>query len=323
MSWFEAIVLGIVQGLTEFLPISSSGHLLVVPQLFGWGDPGASFTAVIQLGTMAAVLAFFWRDIVRIASAWARSLWTPQLRGTLDARMGWYLIVGTIPIVIAGVAFSGQIKTVARDVRLAAAMMIVFGLLLYAADRWGPQRRPLADLTMRDGFLYGVAQMFALIPGVSRSGATITAGRALGYKRETAARFSFLLSIPAVVLSGLYEALDIGKDGTPAWGQTILATIISFIVGYASIAWLLRWLMSHSVLIFTVYRVLAGAAILALVGAGVVSASGAATSPTTAPNGVASLPADQILAGTASAASPPPASDAIDFSALKLPAAKH
>ena len=302
MNWFEAIVLGIVQGLTEFLPISSSGHLLVVPQLFGWGDPGASFTAVIQLGTMAAVLAFFWRDIVRITSAWARSLWTPQLRGTLDARIGWYLIIGTIPIVIAGVVFSDQIKTVARDVRLAAAMMIVFGLLLYAADRWGPRRRVLADLTMRDGFLYGVAQMFALIPGVSRSGATITAGRALGYQRETAARFSFLLSIPAVVLSGLYEALDIGKDGAPAWGPTILATIISFVVGYASIAWLLRWLMSHSVLIFTVYRVLAGAAILALVSAGVVSTSGAAPAPTATPNGVASLPADQILAKATDAA---------------------
>lgn len=276
MNWFEAIVLGIVQGLTEFLPISSSGHLLVVPQLFGWSDPGASFTAVIQLGTMAAVLVFFWRDIARIASAWARSLWTPQLRGTLDARMGWYLIVGTIPIVVAGVVFSDQIKTVARDLRLAASVMIVFGLVLYAADRWGRQRSAMADLTMRDGFLYGVAQMFALIPGVSRSGATITAGRALGYEREAAARFSFLLSIPAVVLSGLYEASDIGKDGTTSWGPTILATIISFVVGYASIAWLLRWLMSHSVLVFTVYRVVVGVAILALVGTGVVSSTGGA-----------------------------------------------
>lgn len=271
MSWFEAVVLGILQGLTEFLPISSSGHLLVAPALFGWQDPGASFTAVTQLGTMAAVLAFFWRDIVRITWAWTRSLWTPQLRGTLDARMGWYIVIGTIPIAVVGLAFSSQIETIARDLRLAAAMLIAFGVVLYAADRWGKQKHAVADMTLRDGVLFGLAQTLALIPGVSRSGATITCGRALGYRRDAAARFSFLLSIPAVVLSGLYEALDIGKDGSPAWGPTILATAIAFVVGYASIAWLLRWLMSHSVLVFTIYRLIAGAAIFALLGAGVIT----------------------------------------------------
>jgi len=270
VNWIEAIVLGILQGLTEFLPISSSGHLLVFPRLFGWEDPGASFTAVVQLGTMAAVLLFFWRDIVRICVSWVRSLWTPELRGTLDTRLGWYIIIGTIPIGVAGFAFADQIRTVARDLRLAAIMLIAFGLLLYAADRWGAQRRAVVDLTWRHGLAFGVAQTLALIPGVSRSGSTITAGRALGYNREAAARFSFLLSVPAVVLSGLFEAKDIGQGGGPDWGPTLLATAAAFVVGYASIAWLLRWLTSHSVLIFTVYRVALGALILVLLGTGAV-----------------------------------------------------
>lgn len=271
MSWIEAIILGIVQGLTEFLPISSSAHLFFVPQLFGWPDPGASFTAVIQLGTMAAVLLFFWRDIVRIASAWIRSLWTPSLRGTLDARMGWYIILGTIPIAVFGLAFSDQIKTVARDLRLTASMLIIFGILLWVADRFRPQRKQEADLTLKDSMIYGLAQSLALIPGVSRSGATITAGRALSYNRESAARFSFLLSIPAIVLSGLFEMKDIGKDGSVPWGPTIVATLVSFAVGYAAIAWLLRWLTSHSVLVFTIYRIVVGLGIFALLGAGVLT----------------------------------------------------
>ncbi len=274
MSWFEAVVLGIVQGLTEFLPISSSGHLFVVPQLFGWGDPGASFTAVTQLGTMAAVLLFFWSDIVRIFLAWSRSLWTPSLRGVLDARMGWYLIIGTIPIAILGLVFSDQIKTAARDLRLTAAMLIVFGFIMYAADKVNPQERKIEDVTWRHSLGYGFAQALALIPGVSRSGATITAGRMLKYNREAAARFSFLLSVPAVVLSGLFEAFDIGSAGSPPWGQTILATIVAFVVGYASIAWLLRYLTSHSVLIFTVYRVIAGVAIFGLLATGALSPHG-------------------------------------------------
>lgn len=270
MSWLEAIVLGIVQGLTEFLPISSSGHLFFVPQLFGWEDPGASFTAVIQLGTMAAVLLFFWRDIVRISVTWFRSLWTRELRGTLDARMGWYIIFGTIPICVFGLIFDDQIKTIARDLRLTATMLIVFGILLLLADRFGKQDKSERNLTLRDGVIFGLAQSLALIPGVSRSGATITAGRALGYNREAAARFSFLLSIPAVVLSGLFEAKDIG-NGAVSWGPTIVATIVSFAVGYASIAWLLKWLTSHSVAVFTIYRVIVGVGIFAALGTGVLT----------------------------------------------------
>lgn len=273
MSWLEAIVLGILQGLTEFLPISSSGHLLLAPALLGWPDPGASFTAVIQLGTMAAVLLFFWRDLLRVFWAWLRSLWTPALRGTFDSRMGWYLIFGTVPIAVLGLVFSNQIETIARDLWLTATMLIVFGVLLYLADRFGRNVRTERSLTLRDSVLYGCAQALALIPGVSRSGATITAGRAMGYERAHAARFSFFLSIPAVVLSGLFEATKIGSAGSVAWGPTLLATVVSFAVGYASIAWLLRWLTSHSVLIFSIYRIALGCLIFALLGTGYLSSS--------------------------------------------------
>ena len=170
--------------------------------------------------------------------------------------MGWYIILGTIPIAVFGLAFSDQIKTVARDLRLTASMLIIFGILLWVADRSG--HNASADLTLKDSMIYGLAQSLALIPGVSRSGATITAGRALSYNRESAARFSFLLSIPAIVLSGLFEMKDIGKDGSVPWGPTIVATLVSFAVGYAAIAWLLRWLTSHSVLVFTIYRIVVG-----------------------------------------------------------------
>ena len=273
ITYLEAVVLGVVQGLTEFLPISSSGHLRVVPALLGWGDPGASFTAVIQLGTMAAVVLFFWRDIVRIAGSWLRAIWTPALRGTQDTRMGWYVILGTVPIVILGVLFQDQIRTTARDLRIIGVTLILLGILLWAVDRFAPQRKDVEDLTLKDSLLFGLAQSLALIPGVSRSGATITAGRALSFDRETAARFSFLLSIPAVVLSGLFEMKDVGGDGAVPWGPTIVATVVSFAVGYASIAWLLRWLVHHSMLVFGVYRVVLGVLVLVLVGTGVLAAT--------------------------------------------------
>ncbi len=274
ISWIEAIVLGLVQGLTEFLPISSSGHLLVVSKAFGWEDPGAAFTAVTQLGTVAAVVLYFWRDIVRILSAWFRSLFRPELRGDLSAREGWYVIVGTIPIVILGVAFSHQIETAARNLWLVATMLIVLGLILAVADRAGARARTISDLNMRDGVLYGLAQACALIPGVSRSGATISAGLFLGYTREAATRYSFLLSIPAVLLSGVYEAKKIGGAGaTVDWGPTLLATVIAFVVGYAVIAWLLRYVSSHSFMPFVIYRVTLGVVILVLLATGVWSAT--------------------------------------------------
>ena len=273
MNYFEAIVLGVVQGLTEFLPISSTAHLRIVPAFFGWADPGAAFTAVVQLGTMAAVLLFFWRDLWRIASTWVRALYQPEPRGTLDARLGWYLIYGTIPIAVLGLVFKDQIETGARDLRIIGWVLILFGVGLWLVDRAFPQRKTMADLNLRDGVLYGLAQALALIPGVSRSGATITAGRALGYTREDAARFSFLLSVPAVVLSGLFELRKIGGEGGTSWGPTIVATVVAFVVGYAAIAWLLRWLTSHSMLVFAVYRVALGVIVLALVYGGHLAAT--------------------------------------------------
>ena len=272
MSAFEAIVLGIVQGLTEFLPISSSGHLRIVPALVGWDDPGSAFTAVIQLGTMAAVVLYFRKDLWRIGITWLRSLRDASLRRTLDARMGWYLIVGTIPIAIFGLLFKDQIETGARDLRLIGSMLIIAGLVLLLADRVGAKRKTVEDLDARDGVAYGVAQSLALVPGVSRSGATITAGLFLGYTRADAARFSFLLSVPAVVLSGLFELRKLGDGTMPSTSATVIATVVSFIVGYASIAWLLRWLGSHSMMVFVVYRLALGILVLSLVATGVLDA---------------------------------------------------
>ena len=273
MDVFQAVVLGIVQGLTEFLPISSSGHLRIVPALFGWDDPGAAFTAVIQLGTMAAVLLYFWRDIVRITVTWARSLVRPDLRGELDARMGWYIGLGTIPVGLAGLAFQNQIEDNVRDLRLIGIALIAFGLIMLLAEQVGSRRRELRGLRLRDSLLVGSAQALALIPGVSRSGSTITAGMFLGFTREAAARFSFLLSIPAVVLSGLFELRDIGDKGSVDVVPTAVATLLAFVTGYASIAWLLRFLTTHTMKAFVVYRVLLGSLVLILVATGVLSAT--------------------------------------------------
>lgn len=271
MGWVEAVVLGVVQGLTEFLPISSSGHLRIVPLLFGWDDPGASFTAVTQLGTMAAVLAFFRRDIVRIAMAWSAGLVDVGRRRHPDSLLGWWIIIGTIPIAVLGWTFDDAITTVVRDLRVIATTLIVLGLLLWLVDRSARQQRDVDEVGWRQALLFGFAQAAALIPGVSRSGATITMGRALGFTRAAAARFSFLLSIPAVVLSGVYEMRNIGADGSPAWLPTLVATALAFVVGYASIAWLLRWLASHSMGVFAAYRVVLGTGLVALLAAGIVT----------------------------------------------------
>src|SRR5215212_2584364 len=273
MSAIEAIVLGLVQGLTEFLPISSTGHLRIVPAFFGWEDPGAAFTAVTQLGTMAAVLLYFRADLVRIAVAWARSIRDPAVRRTHDARLGWYIGLGTIPIAIAGVLFHNQIEDGARDLYLIGTMLIVFGLVLLAAERAGRQERDVESITARDGALIGCAQALALVPGVSRSGATISAGLFLGLDRAAAARYSFLLSVPAVVLSGLLELGSIltGEEGQHvSTGRLALATLLAFVTGYAAIAWMLRYLAHHSTVVFVVYRVALGILVLALVASGAI-----------------------------------------------------
>ncbi len=269
MDLLQAIVLGIVQGLTEFLPISSSGHLRIVPAFLGWEDPGAAFTAVIQLGTMAAVVLYFRADLLRIARAWLSSLRDPARRGELDAGMGWYLIIGTIPICIFGLAFSEQIEHGARDLYVIGTMLIVLGLLLLVAEKVSRRERDLTTLTRRDAIVVGFAQALALIPGVSRSGATITAGLFLGFDRVAAARFSFLLSVPAVILSGLFElrgVLDGSAEGAAGLAPTALATLLAFVSGYASIAFLLRFLTTHTTAVFVAYRVALGAVVLVLAG---------------------------------------------------------
>ena len=274
MDLFQSIILGLLQGLTEFLPISSSGHLLIVPALLGWEDPGAAFTAVIQLGTEAAVLIYFRHDLWRIFTTWIRSLRQPELRQDVNARMGWYLIAATIPISILGLAFSDQIETAARNLYLVGAMLIVFGIILGVADNYGSRKRDVGDLSFRDGVLIGFAQSLALIPGVSRSGATISAGLFLGLNRAAAARFSFLLAIPAVVLSGFYELTKI-LSGEEAVGvpfiNVVVATLVAFVVGYAVIAWFLRYLTNNSFALFVGYRLIVGTGVIILAAAGLIS----------------------------------------------------
>lgn len=271
IGWAEAIILGLIQGLTEFLPVSSSAHVLIASQLFGWQDPGAAFTAVIQIGTEAAVIVYFRSDLLRIGRAWLGSL-RPGRGGSPDARLGWFIVVGTIPIVVLGITFTRQIETAARNLWLVASVLIVFGLILGLADRFGAKVRPLTSMTVPGGVTLGFGQALALIPGVSRSGATITTGLALGFTREAATRYSFLLAIPAVLGAGAYEATKIGSETSVAWAPTLVATAISFLVGYAVIAWLLRYISSHSFLPFVVYRVALGSVILVLLWAGVLTA---------------------------------------------------
>jgi undecaprenyl-diphosphatase len=274
MGWFEAVVLGVVQGLTEFLPISSSAHLRIVGELFGWDDPGAAFTAITQIGTEAAVLLYFRREIGRIIVAWLGSL-AGRRKGDPDARMGWLIIVGSIPIVVLGLLFQDDIETTLRDLRIVAAALIVFSLILFWADRVGAKKRELEHLTVGHGIAFGFAQAMALIPGVSRSGGTITMGLFLGYTRAAAARYSFLLAVPAVLGSGFFQAYeaftgDVEGQGV-SWGPTILATGIAFGVGLTVIAWLLRYLDRGSFTPFVVYRIVLGTLVLALVAAGVLA----------------------------------------------------
>ncbi|MGZ8179651.1 undecaprenyl-diphosphate phosphatase [Williamsia sp. SKLECPSW1] len=276
MTWTQAVVLGAVQGLTEFLPVSSSGHLRIVSGVFFGDDAGASFTAVTQLGTEAAVLLYFLRDIVRIVIAWARGLFSPGERG-LDYRIGWYVIFATIPIGILGFVFKDEIRTGARNLWLIATMLIVFSGVIVLAERLGTRRRPIEELTLRDGLTMGLAQCLALVPGVSRSGATASAGLFLGLERAAAVRFSFLLAIPAVTASGLFslpDAFQPSGEGLEASGpQLLVATVIAFVIGFASIAWLLKFVERHSLNWFVGYRVAVGVIVLILLTAGVVSAT--------------------------------------------------
>lgn len=273
MSWLEAIVLGIVQGLTEFLPVSSSAHISIVGQLFfGNADPGAAFTAVIQLGTETAVVVYFAKDIGRIISHWFLSLFGKIPRDDLDARMGWYVIIGSIPIVVAGLLFQNAINTSLRNLWITVAMMAGFGIVLLLVDMFSREEYQLKHLNWLDGIAYGFAQMLALIPGVSRSGATIAGGLFLGYDREAATRYSFLLAIPAVYGSGLYELKDaIHVAGTP-WPQIGVATVLAFGVGLAIIHWFLKFVSTHSFKVFVWYRLAVAAIVAGLILGGVLTA---------------------------------------------------
>ena len=273
MDLFQAIFLGILQGLTEFLPISSSAHLRVVPAIFGWEDPGAAFTAVTQLGTEAAVLIYFRRDLWDIGTGWLRGVMHADARDTPQWRMGWAIVVATIPIGIFGLVFEEQIENGARSLWIVGVVMIVFALVLGYADQTGRQEHTLEDISARRGVLIGLAQALALIPGVSRSGATLSAGLFLGLERAAAARFSFLLAIPAVVGSGVFQLEGIlsGEEGgDEPFAYVVIATLIAFAVGYAVIAWLLRYLVTHTVRIFVIYRIAFGTLILALMATGAI-----------------------------------------------------
>lgn len=285
MTWWEAVVLGLVQGLTEFLPISSSAHLRVVGELLPNGrDPGAAFTAITQIGTEAAVLLYFRRDIARIVVAWWRALrgadgpgWRARLgENDPDARMAWWIALGTVPIVALGLTLEDSIKGPFRNLYLVALTLAVFAVVLGVADRVGAKRRTLDRLTVGHAVLYGLAQALALVPGVSRSGGTISMGLLLGYTREAAARYSFLLAIPAVLGSGLQQlvtSLDgVGDPGQPSLPATVLATLVAFVVGYVVIIGFLRLVTTRSYQPFVVYRIVFAAVVVALVLGGVLLA---------------------------------------------------
>jgi undecaprenyl-diphosphatase len=270
IGWFEAVVLGLVQGLTEFLPISSNAHVRIVSALFGWEDPGAAFTAVMQLGTESAVLVFFRRDIAHIINRWSVSLVRRDVRTDPAARLGWFVILGTIPIAVLGVLLKDPIETAFRDLRVIALALLLFSFVLGLADAVARNRLPLERLTVGHAALFGLAQSLALVPGVSRSGGTISAGLLLGYTREAATRYSFLLAIPAVLASGLFELREIGASEHVEWGPTVLATVIAFVVGYAVIRWLIRYVATHTFRPFVVERVVVAVLVLGLLYGGVI-----------------------------------------------------
>ncbi|MCG7296721.1 undecaprenyl-diphosphate phosphatase [Corynebacterium afermentans] len=274
MSWVQVIVLSIVQGLTEFLPVSSSGHLRIVSQLFWGEDAGASFTAVIQLGTELAVLVFFAKDIWRILTAWFAGL-ADKSKRNFDYRMGWMVIAGTIPVGIAGVLLKDLIRENFRNLWITATVLILFSLVFILAERRGKKTRGFEDLTMKDAVVMGLWQCLALIPGVSRSGGTISGGLFLNLDREVATRFSFLLAIPAVLASGLFSLPDAfaPQAGQAASGlQLLVGSGIGFVVGYISIAWLLKFVSNHSFAWFAAYRIPLGLLVMALLGTGVMGA---------------------------------------------------
>ncbi|WP_167046140.1 undecaprenyl-diphosphate phosphatase [Salinibacterium sp. ZJ454] len=272
MQFIEAIILGLVQGLTEFLPISSSAHLRIVGEFLPSAtDPGATFTAITQIGTEIAVLVYFWKDITRIIGRWFRSFGGSVRKDDPDVRMGWLIILGTLPIVLVGYFGQEYIRSVFRNLWLVAIVLIVFGILLGLADHYGKRNRELPDITYPHGIYFGLAQTLALVPGVSRSGATTTMGLALGYSRPAAARYAFLLAVPAVFGSGLYELVNsFGEpEGYYGYAQTAVATVVAFGVGLAVIAFLMNYISKKSFMPFVIYRLALGVTLMILLSTGV------------------------------------------------------
>jgi undecaprenyl-diphosphatase len=269
VDFLRAVFLGVLQGLTEFLPISSSAHLAIVPQILRWEDPGAAYTAVIQIGTELAVLLYFWRDIWAIGSGWVRGLFSAAAREAHEWHLGWFVIVGSMPIVLLGIALKDVIEQDFRSLWIIGTTLVVLGVVLGIADRVGRASRTIDDLTWRDAVLLGLAQAAALVPGVSRSGATISMARFLGYERAAATRYAFLLAIPAVVGAGLFELQEI-PGGSNAYGvmPTIVGTVVAFGVGLAVIHWLLKYVSTHSFLPFVLYRIGLGGLTLGLLASG-------------------------------------------------------
>ena len=291
MDIVQSVVYGVVQGVTEFLPISSTAHLKIIPALLHWREPSAASSAVIQLGTVAAVLIYFAKDLGVITRGFLRSLMPQEAvvaasgdgatapdvdpKQTLEARLGWGIILGTIPIVIAALLLKKFIEHDFRSLYVIAAAQIVGAIALYAADKLTPKTRTIETITVKDCLLVGVAQCFAVVPGMSRSGSTMTGAFLTGLNREAAARFSFLLSVPATALAGLFELKDVFKHAPPAVGEVqlgipdlIIATVVSGIVGYAAIAWLIKLLRTQDTLVFVVYRVLLGIGLFLLISRG-------------------------------------------------------
>lgn len=272
MDLFKAVFLGVLQGLTEFLPISSSAHLAIFPKFFGWNDPGSAFTAVVQIGTEVAIVLYFWRDIWSIGSGWVRGVFSKAARDTLEWRMGWFVIIGSLPIVALGLALQSLIDREFRNLWIIGSTLIALGIVLGIAEKVGRKSAQIENLTLPHAILFGLAQAAALVPGVSRSGATISMGLFLGYERAAATRYAFLLAIPAVVGAGIYKLKDIGGNNEYGTVPTIVATVVSFAVGLAVVHWLLQYVSKNSYLPFVVYRIGLGALVLILVAGGAITA---------------------------------------------------
>lgn len=273
MDYLDATILGIVEGLTEFLPVSSTGHLTITEKILGHPIDApeiTAFTAVIQVGAIAAVLVYFWTDIWRIAKAWVAGVFRPEYRGTLDHRMGWYIIVGSVPIGIVGFAARDVISGDLRSLWVVAVALIAWSGVMLFAERRGSQQRGMDGLTLRDATVMGLVQCLALIPGVSRSGASISAGLLQGLNRVTATKMSFYLGIPSLVGAGMYELKDVHGIGV---GPTVVGTLVSFVVAYASVAWLLKFVAGHSIGKFVPYRVALGTVLIVLLATGAMSAT--------------------------------------------------